>query len=188
MAARSLVGKEEARIHVGRLHGLNQAVHSVTDLADFPGGHRLEGVQQSTLRRLRRVGDERRPAPRELHVDEAVIELPPEAPDESALLEAVDEERHAALVHGERGGQPTGRHAAIALQRLQRPELRPRQAVGLVNVLRVRVQGLHDPTQALNDLYRVDAPFPPPGRGCAPWAWRQANRSVEPPAIYWCLY
>jgi len=137
----------------------------VLDPADLARGHGLQRVEQAALGSFGRVGRERRPALGQLDVHEAVIAPSPGATDEPAVVQAVDEDRGAALMHGERGGEPAGRHAAVVLQRLERPQLGPGQAIGVADVLGIGLQRLHDAAQALDDVHRVSALGRPTGHG-----------------------
>src|SRR5207249_10894524 len=79
----------------------------------------------------------------------------PHTSDEAPSLQPTCEDRDAALMHGEGARQPARRHPPAALQGLEGPQLRPGQPVGSPDVLRVRLEGLHNPAQALNDLSRI---------------------------------
>ena len=58
-------------------------------------------------------------------------------------------------MHGQRFGESAGGQGPFSLQRLERPQLRGGEAIGPMYILRVRVEGSDDASEAMHDASGV---------------------------------
>src|SRR5437660_1482796 len=159
-----LIREEKPRLHVGCLHGADQAIHYPADPANLDDRHFRERVQQTTLGRVGGVGRDGRPPLGQHHAHHAPVGALSDTAHQSPFLQSVEQDGNAALVHGQGCGQLPHRQGPTLSQRLERPELRTGERVGSEDFLRIGVERLHDAPQPLHDLRRVSARRPCPRR------------------------
>ncbi len=154
----SIVGEEEARAQVLDLHGRDEDIHGPPHPAHLRHWHLVERVEEAPLGGLRRALRKLDAGVREFEAYHPPVGGTPHPAEQAAGLEAVDEDGHRALVHGELPGQFAHGHRAGACQRLHRPQLGTGEPEGGLDVLGILVEGLHDVAEPLDDAIDITTP------------------------------